>query len=116
MYSKEFYAMCKNKGLNGIYDFHYTDVHSGEVYITAKRKNTKARWLILAINELNIFAIWDLESVKKPVREKYKLQRKKVIENLNKKALIKAVEYPNRQLEKVYLVPQDDLADFINNY
>lgn len=113
----EFYELCKQRGLDkSVYDFHFTDVKAGNRYKTKKTKNTTARWLILAINELNIFAVWDLNNVIRPCREIYSINRNTVINLKDNRTLTKAVEYPNRKMEMVYLVPFEEMISFIVNY
>ena len=116
MKDPEFRNICQREGLDyDMFDFHYTDARSVLSYKAKKTNDTSARFLILAINELEIFAIWDLNDVVIPIREIYSVRKKQVLDLMVNESLSKAVEYPNRGSERVYLIPFNAILYFSNN-
>ena len=115
MYKSDFIKFCQKENLDmDLFGFSYTNKTNGDRYRGKRDKNnTNERWFVISANDIGYFLVWDLESVKMPIREIYTV-KKAVVKSLTKNYVIKAVEYPNRQNEKVYIIKPSELKELVS--
>ena len=115
MYKSDFIKFCQKENLDiDLFGFSYTNKTNGDRYRGKRDKNnTNERWFVISANDIGYFLVWDLESVKMPIREIYTV-KKAVVKRLTKNYVIKAVEYPNRQNEKVYIIKPSELKELVS--
>ena len=115
MYKSDFIKFCQKENLDiDLFGFSYTNKTNGDRYRGKRDKNnTNERWFVISANDIGYFLVWDLESVKMPIREIYTV-KKAVVKSLTKNYVIKAVESPNRQNEKVYIIKPSELKELVS--